>query len=146
MNFTDFRCLIDTNIFVYALNPIDRKKSATARKLLKMLAHNTNGIVSEQVILELFNVLVCKLNMERAEARKLVSKLTHYEVVFPDDQTFRTTIDLSVLAKLAVWDAHVVAAAIQARAKYLLSEHLQDGQDFHGVVVKNPFSSKNVSE
>ena len=139
MNYIDSRCFIDTNIFVYALNPIDRPKTAIARKLLRELANNGNGVVSPQALLETFNVMVNKLKLDRAKARQVTSKLSRYELVFADNATLRSTLDLAVLNSISIWDAHIVASAIQSRAKYLLSEDLQAGQDFHGVEVVNPF-------
>ena len=39
----------------------------------------------------------------------------------------------------AYWDAAILAAAKAARCQQLLSEDLNHGQDYDGVVVVNPF-------
>jgi predicted nucleic acid-binding protein len=41
---------------------------------------------------------------------------------------------------ISFWDAAVIEAARAARCGELLSEDLADGQDYDGVVVRNPFS------
>ncbi|HEU5451456.1 MAG TPA: hypothetical protein VFU76_05695, partial [Terriglobales bacterium] len=41
--------------------------------------------------------------------------------------------------RLSFWDALIVAAAKASSCRYLLTEDLQAGQDFAGVVVVNPF-------
>jgi len=40
---------------------------------------------------------------------------------------------------ISYWDAAIVEAARAARCDTLLSEDLQDGMDFAGVRVRNPF-------
>lgn len=41
--------------------------------------------------------------------------------------------------QISYWDAAVVEAARSLNCRQLLSEDLNDGQDFGGVVVRNPF-------
>jgi predicted nucleic acid-binding protein len=144
MNYTESeilqaRCFLDTNILVYALNKVDRQKSSLARSLLRFLGRNGNGIISEQVLQELFNVLVKKLKISRTTARAMVSRFAQFELLFSDEQNFRSTLDLAALYNISIWDAHIISSAISSKAKFVLSEDLQSGQDFHGVVVWNPF-------
>jgi predicted nucleic acid-binding protein len=40
---------------------------------------------------------------------------------------------------ISYWDAAIVEAAREAKCRILLSEDLQDGMDFAGVRVENPF-------
>jgi predicted nucleic acid-binding protein len=42
--------------------------------------------------------------------------------------------------QLSLWDALIVEAARRAGATTLLTEDLQHGMDFDGVVVQNPFA------
>ncbi len=44
----------------------------------------------------------------------------------------------SVLSRLALWEALVIAAADSAACAYLVTEDLQDEQLIRGVRVKNP--------
>jgi predicted nucleic acid-binding protein len=41
--------------------------------------------------------------------------------------------------QLSFWDALIVAAAKSASCRFLLTEDLQPGQDFDGLLVVNPF-------
>jgi predicted nucleic acid-binding protein len=43
--------------------------------------------------------------------------------------------------QISLWDALIVEAARRAGATTLLSEDLQHGMDFDGVVVENPFAN-----
>lgn len=47
---------------------------------------------------------------------------------------------------LSWWDALIVAAALEARCSFLLSEDLQDGMNFDGLVVLDPFSRDDLLE
>ncbi|MEZ4219597.1 MAG: hypothetical protein R3B13_01630 [Polyangiaceae bacterium] len=46
---------------------------------------------------------------------------------------------------LSFWDALIVSAAQRASCRYLLTEDLQDAQDFDGTIVVNPFQHERQS-
>lgn len=51
----------------------------------------------------------------------------------------RSALATAARWQVSYWDAAIVEAAREARCPTLLSEDLQDGMDFGGVRVVNPF-------
>jgi predicted nucleic acid-binding protein len=77
--------------------------------------------------------------MPPAEARQIVALYAAWSLVVIDaelilDATIREQRDV-----LSFWDALIVEAARRAGAHRLLTEDLQDGRDFDGTVVEDPF-------
>jgi predicted nucleic acid-binding protein len=60
-------------------------------------------------------------------------------VVSTDADLVRRAITTSRRWQLAVWDGLIVEAARSSGCDRILSEDLQNGQDFDGVKVVNPF-------
>jgi predicted nucleic acid-binding protein len=57
-----------------------------------------------------------------------------------DVEMVRRAIDTSRGFRIAVWDAMIVEAARSAGCDRVLSEDLQPGQDFDGIIIENPFA------
>ncbi len=53
--------------------------------------------------------------------------------------TFVTTLELAHRFRISNWDAAILAAAAQMGCHIVYSEDLSHGQDYDGVLVKNPF-------
>jgi len=51
----------------------------------------------------------------------------------------RRAFEIQGQFQISYWDAVIVAAAQELGRDTLYSEDLNDGQDYGGVVVKNPF-------
>jgi predicted nucleic acid-binding protein len=116
-------------------------KRARAKALVERLWPSGEGVLSLQVLQELFVTLTRKLSppVSRADARDMVSDLTTWQVVQSAGQDVLETIDATTTWQIAFWDAMLVTAARKAGAAVLWSEDLNDGQAFGGTVVRNPF-------
>ena len=60
-------------------------------------------------------------------------------VVSVDIETHELGVELVERHHLAVYDALIVAAALQAECTVLYTEDLQHGQKFGGLTIRNPF-------
>jgi predicted nucleic acid-binding protein len=56
-----------------------------------------------------------------------------------DAAVFKAALDLAGDHGLQIYDSLILAAAVEARCDLLLTEDLQDGFAWRGVVVTNPF-------
>lgn len=54
--------------------------------------------------------------------------------------THRSAIDIARRHGFSVYDALIVAAALEAGCTTLYSEDMQDGQRIHGITIRNPFT------
>jgi predicted nucleic acid-binding protein len=130
---------LDTNVVVYAFDGAEPEKQATA---IAILEGKERLVVSTQVLLETWWVLTRRLAEPLGEdaASTVIDTLTQLPVVNTDAELVQRAIRTSRITGVAIWDAMIVEAARSAGCDRVLSEDLQDGRDYGGVVVKNPFS------
>ena len=124
----------DTNILVYAQQTGD--KADRARALFA-----GGGKISVQVLNEFTAVSRSKQRRDWREIAEAVS-----DVLTMVDPPLALTLDLHVAARalaedhlLSVYDALIVAAAIEAGCDTLYSEDMQHGRSIGGVTIVNPF-------
>jgi predicted nucleic acid-binding protein len=132
---------VDTNVLLYAAstNRDEAVKRDAARKLLSA------GPIcfSVQVAQEFFVNATRKLTppLSRTDALNFLNQVRPTTVASLDHQLFEDATLLSERFQISYWDAAVVAAAKQLNCTTLYSEDLNEGQNFEGVIVRNPFSS-----
>jgi predicted nucleic acid-binding protein len=133
---------VDTNVLVYAEDRDAGAKHEKARDLVVDLWNAGGGVVSVQVLQEFYVTVTQKLGkgMPPARAREAVDEYLTWRVVENTGALLLAAIDLQRSAKLSFWDAMIVAAALEAGCDELLTEDLNPGQRFEGLVVVNPFA------
>jgi predicted nucleic acid-binding protein len=131
---------LDTNVVVYAFDDADPAKQSIA---IEVLEAGDRLVVSTQVLLEAWWVLTRRLAVPLGEddASKVIDKLSALPVVSTDPDLVRRAIEIGRRFNIAVWDALIIEAARASGCRRVLSEDLNSGQDFEGVVVSNPFES-----
>ncbi len=134
---------VDTNVFVYRHDSSDPSKQACAEQWIRLLVHSRSGRLSFQVLQELYVSLTHeqRLNFDRSEAQEIVKVLATWQPVTADLAMLNRAWVLQDRFPLSWWDALIVAAAQTCECKVLLTEDLQDGQEFGAVQVVNPFAS-----
>ena len=134
---------VDTNVFVYRHDSSDPSKQACAEQWLRLLVHNRSGRLSFQVLQELYVSLTHerRLNFGRSEAQEIIKVLATWQPVAADLAMLNRAWDLQDRFSLSWWDALIIAAAQTCECKVLLTEDLQDGQEFGAVRVVNPFAT-----
>jgi predicted nucleic acid-binding protein len=131
---------LDTNIVVYAFDGADPAKQRIA---IEVLETGDRLVVSTQVLLETWWVLTRRLAepLDEDDASKVIDELCALPVVSTDPELVRRAIETGRRFEIAVWDALIIEAARVSGCRRILSEDLQSGQDFAGVMVENPFES-----
>ena len=129
---------LDTNVVVYAFDRADPEKQATA---ISILEGGGRLVVSTQVLLETWWVLTRRLvePLSEDQASSVIDTLTELPVVNTDPELVRRAIHTSRQSEVAIWDAMIIEAARSAGCRLVLSEDLQDGRDYGGLVIENPF-------
>jgi predicted nucleic acid-binding protein len=133
---------IDTNVFIYAFDESDSKKTQKTRELLTDLASSGKGRISTQVIQEFCNVALKKsaTPLEPSDVRKIVRELFapllgHH----PDAEFYLRVLETYERYSLSFYDAAIVQAANDLGCTILYSEDLQSGTHYGKVLVVNPF-------
>jgi predicted nucleic acid-binding protein len=132
---------VDTNIFVYAREPEDFPKRARAREWLEVLWRDLRGRTSIQVLNEYYSLLTLRagVRVSRDVAWEDVRQLLQWRPQELDAEVLARAHEIETRHELSWWDCLIVAAAQAQGCTLLLTEDLQDGANYGGVIARNPF-------
>ena len=138
------KVFLDTNIIVYAHDRSSGDKQAVAREIIDYLWESRKGVISVQVLQELFVCVTQKIvkPLLIKNARVIIEYLANWDVVVNDKYITLKAIDLQERYRFSFWDSLVIQAAIQGQAGLLLSEDLPDGQVIKDLKILNPFNKE----
>ena len=136
------RFFLDTNVFVYEVDPRDRIKSQRASELIDSAVASKRGVVSYQVVQEFFNVALTRF----AKPFSLGEALDYLSVTFKpllavhsSPRLFLQALNIETQYRFSWYDSLIVAAAQQAECSVLFTEDMQDGQRIGDLKIENPF-------
>jgi|SRR5208283_940958 len=130
------RAFFDTNVLVYALVQ-DDPRSDEAENLMA-----EGGTVSVQVLNEFAAVVRRKIRMPWDEVRFAIENI---KILCPNPlpvtiHTHQGALAIAEKYGFKIYDALVIASALQATCTILYSEDMQDGQIIdEGLTIRNPF-------
>jgi predicted nucleic acid-binding protein len=132
---------VDTNVLVYAEDSSESSKQEIARDLLSGLWHTHDGVLSTQVLGELFTTLTRKVRkpVKPPTARRIIEEYCSWPLVEINGTMVLDAIDISRSKRICFWDALIVIAAQSRRCDTLLTEDLTHGQRFGQLRIVNPF-------
>ena len=132
------KAFFDTHILLYLLSA-DPAKADRAEAVVA-----NGGVVSVQVLNEFAAVAARKLHMSYPEIRDTLEPIRALCQVRPlTAETHDLGLDVAERYGFSVYDALIVASALQAGCKTLYTEDMQDGQTIQGrLVVRNPFAAE----
>ena len=135
------RVFLDSNIIVYAYDLSAGEKNKIAKEILVQLWNNQLGVLSTQVLQELFVALTKKIPkpLDAESAKLIVNDLLKWDVIINDGEYILKAIEIHIKYKYSFWDSMIIEAALQSGADLLLSEDMSDGQIMNGLTIKNPF-------
>ena len=141
MNYTKGKFFVDTNLLVYAYDSSAGKKWRTSLEVLHSLWIHRTGVISTQVIQELFVSLTQKAKnpILPEKAKGIIFDLLRWPLVVNDGETILRAVDLQIKYHFSFWDSLILQAAITSNSQFLLSEDFQDGQVIESVTIVNPF-------
>ncbi len=132
---------VDTNVLVYVRDQTEPDKQRKAAEWIAALWDTGLGRLSYQVLQEYYVTLTAKLDLKRpvTGVREDVAALRAWNPVGVDHATIERAWDVQDRYGYSWWDALIVAAALQAGCRYLLTEDLQPGQAIETATVISPF-------
>jgi predicted nucleic acid-binding protein len=133
---------VDTNVFVYAREPENFIKRARAREWLEVLWRDLRGRTSIQVLNEYYSLLTLRASfrVNRDVAWEDVRQLLQWKPQELDAEVLTRAHEAESRYELNWWDCLIVAAAQAQGCTLLLTEDLQDGANYGGVIARNPFN------
>ena len=138
---TASRDFFDANVLVYAYDPRNPVKQRRALDLLANALANDTGVLSAQVLAEFFNTVTRKLPapLSVTDAEQAIARFAAMPVVPLDLAVVQRAVSVCQRYQISYWDAQIIAAAASAGCARIISEDLNSGQSYAGVVVVNPF-------
>lgn len=128
------RPLLDTSIIVYLMSG-DVAKASKAESLIA-----SGGLISTQVLNEFTSVARRKLALSWIETEEVLQALkANLEVVPLTIGIHERAVALASAHDLNIYDASIVAAALENGCDVVVSEDMQHRQMFMGVRIANPF-------
>jgi predicted nucleic acid-binding protein len=137
------RVALDSNILIYAeLEPETEKGTRSAALILQAAR---DGVIPVQVLGEYLRFV-----QRRAPAvfEGAIRQASLYQAAFLTPPTTPAVInkasELARAHRMQLWDCVVCAAAVDAGAKVLMTEDMQDGRTIDSMRLINPFAAANA--
>ena len=133
---------LDSNVFVYLFDETDGRKCGLARQVVSSALGDGNGVISFQVVQDTLHVITRKLKVAVKPEDALAflrEALQPMWRVQPSAALYVRALGLQGKIGFSFYDSLIVAAALEAGCKRLLTEDLQHGQRIEGLRVENPF-------
>jgi predicted nucleic acid-binding protein len=126
---------LDTNVLLYLLSADQAKADRAERELL------AGGLVSVQVLDEFASVSLGKLGMSIAETREALATIRAVCPVVPVTESAHDAgMRLAERLGVSVYDAMILASALLAGCRTLVTEDLQHGRIVDGRLrIHDPF-------
>jgi predicted nucleic acid-binding protein len=135
---------VDTNILVYAEDRDAGSKHVIARDLVAELWRSEEGVLSVQVLQELFVTVTRKMPrpLSSGKALAIVEQYLAWRVVENTGALLLAAIRRASDLRISFWDALILEAARAARCDCLWTEDLNHGQRIGDLIIVNPFLSE----
>lgn len=129
------KAFFETNVLIYAFAK-DDPRSQVAERLLA-----GGGVVGVQMLNEFVSIALRKLSMNWNEALEALSAI-RLLCAPPAPLTLAThdmALQIARQHRYNIYDALVIAAALESSCSTLYSEDMHDGQMIDGLTIHNPF-------
>jgi predicted nucleic acid-binding protein len=137
------RAFVDSSVLIYAYGTTAQGKHRKAKELLQSLWEARQGVLSVQVLQEIFINITSKIPqpLPGATARSIVDGYRLWMLAPTGAETVLHAVDLQATLGFSFWDSMIVASALEADCERLYSESLRDGRLIKGRLrVANPFA------
>ena len=131
---------VDSNVFIYAVDKAVSAKQKKARGIVAdVFADGSAYRVSSQVLAEFSSVAVRKLGMATPILLALLAEMGKIAHVAIDNALVSRAVEIQGIYGIQYYDAQIVAAAERLGCDRILTEDLNDGQLYCGIMAVNPF-------
>ncbi len=133
---------VDTNVLLYSAStaPEEAGKRSIARDILK----RDDLVLSAQVLQEFYVQATRPTKPDRLahqQAVALIESWLRFRIIETNVALVQQALATAQRWRISYWDAAIVEAARVAGCPTVYTEDLQDGMNFSGVFVENPFAA-----
>jgi len=133
---------LDSNVLLYQLDANEGRKQVLAGEIVREAISGSRACISFQVVQEVLNIATRKAKRlldEDDAAIYLSNVLAPLMRVLPDSALYGRALSTQKRWRYSFYDSLIIAAALQAGCKRLLTEDMQHGQVIEGLRIENPF-------
>ncbi len=138
------KTFIDTNIIIYANDARDKSKQKIALNIVAEHMRFGTGVISTQVLQEYAHVALNKLHQRQDVVLRQLVLLEGLEVIPQSPTLIRRSVEIKASYQISFWDACIISAAEHSKCNTILSEDLNSGQFYSGIVMESPFGQKGA--
>jgi predicted nucleic acid-binding protein len=133
---------VDAGVLVYAHDRDAGDRHVQARQALEDLWASDLGVLSTQVLQELYVNVTRKIRspISRLHAREIVEQYATWPVPVVQSRDILSASHLQEQRSVSFWDALIVVAAQAMGAHVLLSEDLHTGEVIDDLRIQSPFA------
>jgi predicted nucleic acid-binding protein len=145
MNCMKDNIIFDTDILVYAFDKSEKEKNAKAKSLVLCVENNSiNGVITNQILGELFNVLTAKVQygISYQDASSVINDFIFSDKWHKINYTYNTvskTLEMCRELNKPFWDTLIIMTAIENNINKIYTENLKDFSAIGGIKIINPF-------
>lgn len=134
------KCFVDTDILIYAHDRSAGVKHLRAQMLLEQLWTAGWGVISTQVIEELYIQFCCNASnpLPIEEVCLLIRDYSTWEVIPHTPTSIQDAMDLVLRHQIPFVDALILEATVRSGASILYSEHMSTMQRYGAIQIVNP--------
>ena len=133
---------VDSNVFLYAIDTNFSAKQKKARGIVAdAFAVHAPYCISAQVLAECSSVAIRKLGIKTPLLLSLLSEMGKISRLVIDNALVSRAVEIQGIYGIQYYDAQIVAAAERLGCDTVLTEDLNDGQLYCGVMAANPFKT-----
>ena len=133
---------LDSNIFVYFIDPRNPGKKSIAESLVETALTDPRYVISDQVLNEFANVAMKKLALTEDEVRDYIVDFQNITRTRESQGKTLRALEIKKRYGTQFYDSLLLATAEANGCDEFLSEDLNDGQLYCGIKAVNPFKGK----
>ncbi len=139
------REFVDSNVLVYAHDLSAGPKQRIAADLLASLWQRRTGCLSIQTLQEFVVNVTRRVEkpLSISSATVVVEVLAEWQIHSPQASDVVAAMQRQQDFQISFWDAMILQSASRLGCQVLWSEDLNEGQNYGGVTVCNPFAAAN---
>ena len=132
----------DTSILVYAFTRDEKRKHEICKRIVKRVFEGKlKGVISNQVLAELFFVLVKKKGIDEEKAETIVDAFIlsdNWRKVNYSHKTVERAKKLSIDLNIPFWDSLIIATLLENGIRRIYTENERDFRKVREIKVMNP--------
>ncbi len=137
----------DTNVLYYAYDLSEPEKRKVCKSLLtKVFIGETSGIISNQILVELYNALTRKLGVKSHNAKVIVDSFItspNWRKISYNDKTVKAALENSKAFRAPFLDALIIETMKENGINQIATENEKDFSRFPGIKIRNPIQSQD---